>query len=85
MPDQDNTPTAPSDIANAAVCFNSCIPPGMQMACVIYLLNQLLGANFTPQQIMDNVQQQGFDCCIPDGMKMSVILYLTWALANDFN
>jgi hypothetical protein len=34
--------TSPSDLANAARCWSSCIPPGDQMAVGNYLLAQLL-------------------------------------------
>lgn len=32
----------PSDLANAARCFSSCIPPGMQMAVRTYLINNVV-------------------------------------------
>jgi hypothetical protein len=79
----DNTPSDPSAIAAAASCFDDCIPDGAKLGCIIYLLNQLLGANFTPQQLVTN--SACYDTCIPDGMKQAVMIYLLWALANDFD
>lgn len=53
-------------------CYR-CIPTGMQNEVIIYLLNQILGTNLTPQQLMDESKCYK---CIPAGMQMEVQIYL---------
>ena len=56
-----------------------CIPTGAQNEVIIYLLNQLLAAPQTMQQLLD-----GAKCykCIPAGMQMEVQTYLLCQIAN---
>lgn len=68
----------PADLMAASKCMK-CIPQGMQLEVVIYILNEILGTGLTPDQLIENAK-----CfkCIPKGSQMEVIAYLTCQLVN---
>jgi hypothetical protein len=67
-------------LANAARCFDSCIPPGEQLAVQTYLLLQISGLSLTPQQLADAARC--FQQCIPKGEQLAVQNYLLCQLVN---
>lgn len=61
-------------LLDASKCINSCIPVGMQMPVLIYLMQQMSGNGMTTDQLM-----QAAACnakCIPVGMQRPIIIYL---------
>lgn len=68
-----------TSLSNAARCYDSCIPPGMQNAVAIYLLTQILKASDPMANISTAyliTQARCVDSCVPPGMQMSVMIYL---------
>lgn len=73
--------TNPSELANASRCYNECIPQGMQLAVIIYILaNQAGLENLTPSQLAN--LSRCYNSCIPAGEQISVINYLLNQLVN---
>lgn len=68
----------PNALEDAAKCMK-CIPAGMQPEVVIYLLNQIMGAGLTPDQLMTN---SACYKCIPKGMQPEVQTYLLCQIAT---
>lgn len=67
-----------TDIAtllDQAKCINSCIPQGMQLAVLIYLLALSAGVDPTDTNALIN-NARCIDSCIPDGAKAAVITKL---------
>ena len=72
MPQTGTAACSPADLIEASRCF-ACIPDGMQMQVIIYLLNEQLPAPLTVKELL-----AAAPCgeCIPDGLKPQVISYL---------
>lgn len=69
----------PSELANTARCYDSCIPRGMQRGTEIYLLSQLVQLlNPTFDVTPSNLAKEArcFNSCIPAGMEGAVTNYL---------
>lgn len=57
-----------------ANCINSCVPPGDQLAVLIYLFAKIAGVTTDPNTLM-----QASNCinsCIPPGLQLPVLVYL---------
>lgn len=67
-------------ITNAR-CVDSCIPPGMRNAVLIYLLAVAAGLDPTDTNTLMN-NAKCIDSCIPDGMKPAVIAKLLCDMAG---
>lgn len=59
-------------LVDSAKCM-ACIPPGMQMQVMIYLLSQIAGITDV-QTIMENAKCFS---CLPQGMEGAAMIYLT--------
>lgn len=73
----------PSTLANAARCFDSCIPPGMQLAVQTYLLAQIANAavgTSTDPSVLAKAAS-GFIAPL-SGMQLEAQVYLLCQLAN---
>lgn len=70
----------PSSLANAAKCFDSCIPPGEQLAVQTYLLAVIAGGSLDPSVLANAAKC--FDTCIPQGEQLAVQNYLLCQIAN---
>lgn len=66
-------------ITNAR-CVDTCIPPGMRNAVLIYLLAVAAGLDPTDTNTLMN-NAKCIDSCIPDGMKPAVIAKLLCDMA----
>lgn len=67
--------TDPSGLADAAKCFNHCIPVGDQLGVQTYLLALIAGVDTTnPTAIADNAKC--FNKCIAPGDQIGVQNYL---------
>lgn len=69
----------PSVLANLARCFESCVPPGAQLAVTNYLLAQIAktsnpALDVTPSALANAARC--FNSCIPPGMELAVTNYL---------
>lgn len=69
----------PSVLANLARCFESCVPPGAQLAVTNYLLAQIAktsnpALDVTPSALANAARC--FNSCIPPGMELAVMNYL---------
>lgn len=75
----------PNTLAGAAVCYDSCIPPGMQAAVQSYLLAQLLnalnGASTDPKVILAAATAYPNSFLQLEGMQQEVQAYLLCQLA----
>lgn len=75
----------PSDLANAAACFQSCIPAGMQPAVQTYLLAQmyaiLTGKSASPQAILTAATTPGSSFLQLEGVQQEVQAYLLCQIA----
>lgn len=69
----------PNDLAQAAACFDKCIPPGDQLAVQTYLLAVIAGESIDPNALM---QKAACMKCIPKGMQLEVMLYLLCQIVN---
>lgn len=70
----------PSDLANQARCFDSCIPPGEQLAVQTYLLSIIAGGSTDPKVLADAAKC--FVSCIPEGHQIAVQNYLLCQILN---
>lgn len=75
-----------SALLNASRCINSCVPPGLQGAAIIQLLNQSLNGT---GNIMDSADVSALldaarcvRSCVPPGMENPLIIYLLFQLAG---
>lgn len=69
----------PSVLAAASRCFDTCIPPGDQLAVKTYLLAQIAGVT-DPRVVANNARC--FRSCIPPGAQVDVQAYLSAVLAG---
>jgi hypothetical protein len=76
----------PSSLANAAACFQSCIPAGMQPAAQTYLLAQILnaltGASTDPKVILAAATTPGSSFLILEGVQQEAQAYLLCQIAS---
>ncbi len=70
----------PSSLANAATCFDSCIPAGAQLAVQTYLLALIAGGSMDPSTLANNARC--FLDCIPQGEQLAVQNYLLCQIVN---
>lgn len=70
----------PNDLMAAAKCFDSCMPPGMQLAIQTYLLAVIAGGSTDPNVLMQAAKC--FDSCIPPGMQLAIQNYLLCQIVN---
>lgn len=70
----------PNDLMEAAKCFNSCIPPGMQIAVQTMLLARIAGGSMDPDVLME--QAKCFDKCIPKGFHPAIQDMLLCTIVN---
>lgn len=79
----------PDDLMAEARCLNSCIPPGMELSVVIYLLTEILLSQDPMADIGTNNllrQSRCFNSCIPPGSQLAVANYLLCQIAlNGIN
>lgn len=69
-----------SSLANAARCFNDCIPKGEQLAVQTYLLAVIAGGSMDPSTLANNARC--FFDCIPKGQQLAVQNYLLCQIVN---
>lgn len=69
-------------VINNARCVDSCIPPGMRNAVLIYLLAVAAGIDPTDTNTLVN-NARCIDSCIPDGAKPAVIAKLLCDIAAN--
>lgn len=76
--DQTTTtvPTDPAALIAAGACYK-CIPKGLEMPVLIYLLNTVAGSNLTVEQLIEAAKCYK---CIPTGMQQEVVIYLLDAI-----
>lgn len=67
----------PSALANAARCFEQCIPLGFQPALETYLLAVLAGASLDPQTLINESNEW---CCVY-GLEQRIKAYLLCQIA----
>lgn len=77
----------PTILANNAVCFSQCVPPGEQLALQTYLLAQMaasIGAvsSADPNVLLSDPNVAKFNQTIPIGMQIAVQNYLLCQLVN---
>jgi len=70
----------PSSLADAAKCFDSCIPPGDQLAVQTYLLAVIAGVALDPSALANAARC--FQQCIPKGEQLAVQNYLLCLIVN---
>lgn len=68
-------------VINNARCVDSCVPPGMRNAVLIYLLAVAAGIDPTDTKTLLN-NARCIDLCIPDGAKPAVIAKLLCDIAG---
>lgn len=76
----------PSSLANAAICFQQCVPEGMQVALQNYLLAQILhqlnpSSPTDPVSLLKLATAQGNSFIQLDGIQEAVQSYLTCQIA----
>lgn len=71
---QDTPVSAPdvNTIIAQAACFK-CIPKGLEMPALIYMINQATGLNYTVEELIQNAACYK---CIPTGLQMPVLIWL---------
>lgn len=68
------TSCEPSDLIEASKCIDKCIPDGMKLAVIVYLLNELQDTPLTVDQLID--LSNPIKCCVPQGMMDAVMVGL---------
>lgn len=79
--EQPTEPTGTSDLIKASTCINSCIPVGMQLPVLIYLLQQMAGNAMSTDELMQ--EAACYRTCIPPGMLKPVVIYLLDQIAQQ--
>lgn len=72
------TQLTPQQIIDQIPCA-PCLPDGMKLDALIYVIQQLAGTSYTPQQLMDLAK---CNKCMPVGMKLDVVIALLDQLAK---
>lgn len=71
----------PSALVSSATCFDTCIPPGMQLGVQTYLLAVLAGVDTSNPSALVN-DARCFGQCIPPGDQLAVQNYLLSLLVS---
>lgn len=69
------------DLAEAAKCFQQCIPKGLSESVKILLLQNIAGNTETPAELMESAKC--IHQCVPKGFEGAIIIYLLCAIANQ--
>lgn len=69
-----------NSLMQASACFDSCIPPGKQLAVQTYLLAVIAGGSLDPNVLMQAASC--FESCIPSGMQLPVQNMLLCNIVN---
>jgi len=69
-----------TELAAASECIDRCIPDGMKLSIIIYLLSRLANVSADPTTLVANATC--VDRCIPQGMKSGVIIDLLNTLTS---
>lgn len=74
--------TDASALANAARCYSNCIPPGQELAVLVYILAQQAGlGDVDPKELANRAKC--YESCLSSGMAWAVVIYLLVQIANE--
>ena len=72
----------PKALADAAKCFQSCIPAGMQPAVQTYLLAVIAGGSLDPKVLLAAATTPGKSFLVLEGVQQEVQAYLLCQIAS---